>query len=183
MVGADFGLVEQRRDKAVALAAVLHAFADRVDAAVIGLHGVGDDDAALAIEPGLPGELETGLDADRHDDDACRQFGAVLETYAGDVILAEDRLGLRRHLEHHAALFQRLAQQAAGHRIELALHQRVEQMHDGDGHAALHQPVGGFEAQEAAADHHRMAACGGDLDHVLDVLDVAKADDALQLVT
>ena len=75
MIGADLGLVEQRRDEALGLAAVLHAFADRVDAAVIGLHGVGDDDAALAMEPGLPGELEIGPDADRHYDEIGRKFG------------------------------------------------------------------------------------------------------------
>ena len=39
--------------------------------------------------------------------------------------VAQDRLRLRRHLEHHAALFQRLAQQSARDRVELALHQRV----------------------------------------------------------
>ena len=58
VIGADLGLIEQRRDQAVGLAAVLHAFADRIDAAVIGLHGVGDDDAALAMKAGLPGELD-----------------------------------------------------------------------------------------------------------------------------
>ena len=38
VVGADLGLLEQRRDQAVGHAAVLHAFADRIDARVVGLH-------------------------------------------------------------------------------------------------------------------------------------------------
>ncbi|MEY9514527.1 hypothetical protein ABIF16_005258 [Bradyrhizobium elkanii] len=182
VVGADLGLVEQRRDETVGLAPVLHALADRVDPAVIGLHGVGDDDAALAVQPGLLGELEIRADADRHHHEIGRQLGAVAEPYAGDAVLAQDRLGLRRHLEHHAALFQRLAQQAACHRIELTLHQRVEQMHDRDVHAALHQPVGGLEAQQAAADHHRVAIVGRGLDHAIDVIDVAEADHARQVL-
>ena len=92
MIGADLGLLEQRRDQAIDLAAVLHAFADRIDAAVIGLHGVGDDDAALAIEPRLLGELETGPDADRHHDEVGRELRAVLEAHAGDAVFAQDRL-------------------------------------------------------------------------------------------
>ena len=74
MIGADLGHVEQRRDQAVGNAAVLHAFADRVDARVVGLHGVVDDDAAIAIKAGRFGELDVGPDADRHHHQIGRQF-------------------------------------------------------------------------------------------------------------
>ena len=73
MVGANLGLVEQRSDEAVGLAAMLHAFADRIDSPVIGLHGVGDDDAALAMEAGLARQLDIRADADRHHDEVGRQ--------------------------------------------------------------------------------------------------------------
>ena len=182
LIGANPGLVEQRRDEAVGQAAVLHAFSDRIDAPVIGLHGVGDDDAALAMDAGLPGQFEVRPDADRHDHQIGRKLRAVGKAHAGDVILAEDRLGLRRHLEHHAALFQRLAQHAAGDRIELTFHQRVEQVHDGDVHAALHQAVGGLEPKQAAADHHRIGAAFRGFHHPVDVVDVAKADHARQVL-
>ena len=90
---------------------MLHAFADRVDARVVGLHGVVDDDAALAVQACLARQLDVRADADRHHDQVGRNLRAVLEAHAGHAVLAEDRLGLRGHHEHHAALFQRLAQQ------------------------------------------------------------------------
>ena len=40
--------------------------------------------------------------------------------------------------------------------VELALHQPRHQVHHGDVHAAQHQAVGGLEAEQAAADHHRV---------------------------
>ena len=182
VVGANLGLVEQRSDEAVGLAAMLHAFADGIDAPVIGLHGVGDDDAALAMKACLARQLDIRTNADRHHDEIRRDLLAVGKAHAGHAILAKDRFRLRGHLEHHAALFQRLAQQSAGDLIELALHQRVEQVHDGDVHAALHQAVGGFEAEQTAADHDGVLVAGRGLDHALDVLNVAKADDAREVL-
>src|SRR6185369_14436333 len=178
VVGAHLGLVEQRSDEAIGLATVLHAFADGIDASVIGLHGVGDDNTALAMETRLARQLEIRTDADRHDDQIGGEFLAVGKAHAGHAILTKDRLRLRGHLEHHAALFERFAQQSASDLIELTLHQRVEQMHDGDVHAALHQAVGGFEAEQAAADHDGVLVARRSLNHALDVLNVAKADDA-----
>ena len=64
--------------------------------------------------------------------------------------------GLRPDQELQAALFERLLQQLAGGLVELALHQQVRQVHHGDLHAALHQAVGRFQAEQAAADDHRV---------------------------
>ena len=71
MVGADFCHVEQRRDQAVGDAAVVGAFADGVDARVIGLHGVADNDAAAAVQAGFFGQFGIGTDTDGDD----HQFG------------------------------------------------------------------------------------------------------------
>src|SRR6059058_1817810 len=55
-------------------------------------------------------------------------------------------------------------------------------MHDGDVHAALHQTVGGFEAEQTAADHNGVLVARRSLNHALDVLNVAKADDARKIL-
>ena len=49
---ANLGHFEQRRNQAVGNAAVGHAFADGIDARVIGLQRIVDDDAAVAIDAG-----------------------------------------------------------------------------------------------------------------------------------
>ena len=61
-------LLEERRDQAVADAAVLDALADREDVGVGRLHVVVDDDAALDGEAGLAPELDVRPDAGRDDD-------------------------------------------------------------------------------------------------------------------
>src|SRR6185437_3757670 len=56
------------------------------------------------------------------------------------------------------------------------------QVHDGGVHAALGQAVGGFETEQAAADHHRLAAVLlGRRNHGADVVEVAEGDHALQV--
>ncbi len=54
-------------------------------------------------------------------------------------------------------------------------------MHHGHLHAAPHQPVGGFQAEQAAADDHRMPVAGGGVDHGLGIGDIAVGDDARQV--
>src|SRR5206468_3565311 len=66
---ADLALLEQRRDQAVGDAAVRRAFADRVDARVGDrLHRVVDDDATVAVQADLLGELRVRADAGGHHD-------------------------------------------------------------------------------------------------------------------
>ena len=45
------------------------------------------------------------------------------------------------------------------------------------------QAVGSFETEQAAADHHRVAARPAGLHHAADIGDVAEADDAVQVCT
>ena len=182
VAGTDLGLLPQRRDQAVADAAVLHAFADRVHARVVGLHRVVDDDAALAVDAGLLRELDVRADADGHDDDVGRHFEAVLEAHAADLVVTEDRGGVRAHQEAQAALLQGLAQHVGRERVELALHQRVEHVHDRDLQALLHQAVGGFETEQAATDDDGVLAGLRGVQHRIDILDVTEADDARQVI-
>ena len=57
-------------------------------------------------------------------------------------------------------------------------------MHDGNIHALFHQTVGRFQAQQAAADDNRLAAClfrGGQ--HGVDVVDIAKGNHTRHIMT
>ena len=183
MVGAHPCLFPQRRDQAVALAAMLHALADRVDARVVGLHGVVDHDPALAVNAGCLDEADVGTDADRHHHQIGGNFQTVLEAHAPNPLLAENGDGLRAQQKPQAAFLQAGSQQGRRLGVELPFHQHVEQMDDGDLHALFHQTVGRFQTEQAAADHHRVFFAGpGRVQHRVDILDVAEGDDARQIV-
>jgi hypothetical protein len=66
--------------------------------------------------------------------------------------------------------------------VELALHDPLAEVHHGHVHAAQHQPVGRLQAEQAGADHHRVAVLAGGLDHRLGVGDVAVGEHAGQVV-
>ena len=72
-------------------------------------------------------------------------------------------------------------QQAGGNGVKLALHQPARKMHDRDVHAACLQAIGGFQAEESAADDHRVAVGGCRLDHFVGVLDIPVRNDAGQV--
>jgi hypothetical protein len=158
VVGGDLGLLEQGRDQAIALAAVLHAFAHRVDLRVVGLQRVVDDDAALAVQPGLLRQRDVRPYPDGHHDQVRVERGAVGEAHAGHARVAEDLGPLTLcvcHAEAHAALLERGLQHRRRGPVELALHQAVEQVDHGHLHALAHQAIGRLEAEQAAADDHR----------------------------
>ena len=134
------------------------------------------------------GQLGVGADAHGHHHQVGRDLGAVLElqrhhaaTLAA-VLVANQGLGLAAHDEAHAALFQRLLQHLAGHHVELALHQRRHHVDHRHLHAALHQAVGRFQAQQAAADDHGVLVLGGRVDHGVGVGNVAVGDHAFQVL-
>ena len=106
VVGADLGLLEQRCDQAVGLATVLHAFADRIDARIEGLHGVADDNAALAVQTDFFRQLDVRFDADRHHYQVGGDFTAVLETHRFDLAVTGNGLGLCFHEKTHAAFLE-----------------------------------------------------------------------------
>ena len=180
MIGADLGLVEQRRHQPISLLPMLHAFADRIDAPVEGLHRIGDDNAAFAMQPRLLGKLRIRPDPDRHHDNICGNLRAVREAHARHMRLAQNRLRRRRHLELEPARLQRSLQHVAGGLVELSLHQGVDEMNDRHLHPALHQPIGRFQPEQPAADHHSPTAARGRRQHQIDVVNVAIGDDAFE---
>ena len=184
VVGADLGLFEQRGDQAIGGAAMIGAFADGVDARVIGLQGVVDQDAAVARDAGLFGQFAVGSDAGGHHHQVGGDHVAVLELDRADPAFAvvEQFGGVLGQEKLQAAAFQRALQQGAGGLVQLPLHQPVADMHHGNVHAAQLEAVGRFQAEQAATDDHRVFVGLGGFHHHLGVGDVAVADYALQVL-
>ena len=136
---------------------MLHAFAHRVDTRIEGLQGVADHHAALAVQPGGFRQGDIRTDTDRHHHQVRFDLAAVAEAHTGYPFLAEDGLGLPGHEKTEAAGFQLTLQQPRSHRVQLPLHERVEQVHDTDLHPLLEKAVGGLQPQQAATDDHRPA--------------------------
>jgi hypothetical protein len=65
--------------------------------------------------------------------------------------------------------------------IELLLHQYVDAMQQRHLHAATQEAVGGFDAEQAAADHRGALVSTGRFEHLFDIVDAAKADHARQV--
>ncbi len=184
VVGQHLALLEQRRHQPVGHAPVRRALAHGVDARVRhGLQRVADHDAALHVQVHLLGQRGLGPDAHGHDHQRGRCLAPVLQVHAGHAApaVARQRPGLGLHQKAHAALGQRGLQQGGGGLVQLAVQQAFACMHHGDVHAALHESVGGLQAQQAAADDHGMAVAGGRRDHGLGVGNVAVAQHAFQL--
>jgi hypothetical protein len=182
VIGADPGLLEQRRHQAIGLAAMLHAFANRVGARVVSLHGVVDHHAALAIQPGLFGELDVRADTDGHHHQVGGEFLPAFEAHTLHPALAEDFLRDALENELQAARFKFLAQHARRGLIELALHEDIGKVHHCDLHALLHQTIRGLEAEQPAADHDRVLILAGRGQHALDIGEIAEADDPRQIL-
>ena len=82
---------------------------------------------------------------------------------------ADDLLRVAVELDVDVQAAQRRGEQRAGAGVELALHEPVEQVHDGDRRALRGDPAGGLEAEQAAADDGRArdpALGGGEADRV-----------------
>ena len=85
---------------------MLYAFTHRVDAGVVGLHGVIHHDATLTVQACRLCQRNIRAYADGHHHQCAVDAAAIGKLDAGDVILAEDFGGLGLHQEFHAALFQ-----------------------------------------------------------------------------
>ena len=179
--------LEQRRDEAVGAAAMVDALADRVDARVVGLHRVVDEDAARPLRAAQAGglcERGVGTDADGHHDQVRGHFAAVLELHGphAAVVVADQLGGLGLEQEPEAAILERLLQHLGRDLVELALHQPRHDVDHRHVHAAQLETVGGLEAEQAAADHDRVLVDGRRVDHAVRVGDVAIAQHALQVL-
>ena len=150
----DFALLKERRHESIADAAVLDALTHREDVRIRRLHAVVDDDAAIDVEAGFIRELDVRADSRGHHDEIGFENRAVVERDTLGAILADDRS--RRAPQHHAdaEVFHLARQVVAAIGIELALHERGHQVHDGHVTSAHLQTPRGFEAKQAAADDH-----------------------------
>jgi len=116
---------------------MVSAFADGVDARVVGLQGVVDQNAAIARDAGLFGQFAVGADAGGHHHQVGGDHVAVLEldrAYPAFAVV-EQFGGVLGQEKLQATAFQRALQQGAGSLVELALHQPVTDVHHGDVHA------------------------------------------------
>ena len=184
MVGRDLGLLEQRRNQAVGDAAVGDAFANGVDLRVVGLQRVVHHDATVAVDAGGFSQRRVRADAGGHHHQLGRDLHAVLEADGGNAagFAGDQRFGLLFEQEGQAAVFERLLQHLAGDLIELTLKQPGAEMHDSNVHAAQLEAVGGFEAEQAAADNDGVLVLLGRVYHRIGIGDVAVTDDAFQVV-
>lgn len=134
--------------------------------------------------PALSASFGIGADAGGHYHQVGGNHVAVVELHGTDPAAAvvHQFLGLGVQAEADAAGFQRALQEFAGGAVQLAFQQPVGEVHDGHVHAALLEAVGRLQAEQAAADHHRVAVGPGAVDHGLGVGDVAVADHALQAI-
>ena len=137
--------------------------------------------AALDLEARFLGKLRVRTNADRHHHEIGRQRAAVVEADRPDLLVADDRLGVGAGQDFDAALLDRALQQIGCVRVELALHQRRHQVHDRGLHALAGEARSRLEAEQAAADHHGVAAPCRRGKHRVDVVEVAEGDDAGQL--
>ena len=83
------------------------------------------------------------------------QLRAVGEAQAVGAVGADDLLRVAVELDVDVEAAQRRRQQRAGAGVELALHEPVEQVHDGHGAALRGDAARGLEAEQAAADDRR----------------------------
>ncbi len=161
---------------------MLDAFADRENGGVARHHMIVDLDPAPDREARVAGEGDRGSDADRHHDEAGGDQRPVLELHPLYLGVADDLGGVGAGQDRLAARFERIFEQPARGFVELAFHQGRHQVDDGDFHAAKRKPVCRLEPEQPAADHHRVAAGIGRGEHRVDIVHVAKGDDAGQIL-
>ena len=116
VVGGHAGLFVERGDKAIGGATVVGAFPHGVDAGVVGLQGVADHNAAIAIQPTGFGQLGIGAYPCGHNDQICRNLVAVFKAHGFDppAVVADKLGGVFGQQEVQPTVFERLLQQLAG---------------------------------------------------------------------
>jgi hypothetical protein len=109
-------------------------------------------------------------------------LAAVRKAHRFDPAVADDFRSVRVQQKAQALAFERILQQRRRRLVELLVHQGAGHVHDAHVHPTPQQAVGRFQSQQAAPDHHGAAAAHCRGQHRVDVVEVAKADHAGQLV-
>ncbi len=120
----------------------------------------------LTGRPAARASSACGPDADRHHHDARRDPRAVGQHHR----IRLDRDGRACVINGDALSEQPALQHRGRAKVQLAFHQPVRAVQHGHPHAAPGQPGRRFQAQQPAADHHRVTAGGGVRDHLLHVV-------------
>lgn len=116
-----------------------------------------DNDAASDFEPGALRQVGIGANAGGNDDKVAGDFSAVLERDRLRALRPLDRRGFGIEIDGNALGLDCGFQQRRAARVELALHQTVHQMNDGNLQARFCQAISRFEAEQTAADHDCLA--------------------------
>ena len=179
MIREHLDLFPYRRDQAVGLPAMLHAFADGVDARIVDrAHLVVDHDRAFDREAGLAGDFRIGLDAGGEDHQVAFESLAVFEFESADALVAEDSPGIGAEMNPDAHLFHQRLQDSAGGSIKLLVHQVGRAMDDVDFETETLQPVRAFKPEQTAADHRRALFPARVVRHAAAIVKRAKPEDA-----
>src|SRR5439155_7552343 len=101
----NFALFEQRSHKAVACAVVLDAFSDSKNVRIRRLHEIVDNDAAIDVKRGFPGQLDIWTNSRGNDDEIGFDAGAVFERDAFDLFAAENCSGAALEEDFDAETF------------------------------------------------------------------------------
>ena len=182
VVGEHGGLLPQRRHQPVYLASVLGALTDHIDVVVVyRAHVVIDDDRPLDGQACALREADVGPDARRD-----HQHVAVDRTAVGEHDSRQLAVLVRPHLG--GALFEmdgdpdvlhRFPQNRTGDVVQLRVHQCGSGVHDIDSQSPVLQAAGGLEAEQSAADHHRLGPVRSLADHADAVVERAEPEDAV----
>ncbi len=106
--------------------------------------------------------------------DQCAGF----QSYAAHAGLTVHRSGTRIHCKMNPACLQRRLQHAPRRFIKLLVHNPAIAMHHGHVHAAPGQRIGGFQTEDAAADHHGMTMLACCIQHGVHIVQIAEAKHA-----
>ncbi len=168
-------------DKPVACAAMLGTFAEREHIRMTGPQLIVDHDAAVDWHTGIFRQRDVRPDAcgEDHgvggDHPPIRQFDALRRVFA------EDLLGVGAKENLNTLVLHQPLQQRRCRRIELPLHQAVHQMQQRHFGAGLSEAIGGFKAEQSAADHHDALFLTREFQQQIDVSAVTERMDARQV--
>ena len=155
------------------------ALADGVNVLVVAAgQAIGYQDATPHVQTGHAGQVDVGPDAGGYDNHLAVQRCAVLELQAGYFAVAQYGRGQLLQMEPDPQSLQALLEQLAGQRVQLHVHEPGHQVNDVHLDAAVHQPAGCFQPQQAAADYGRFPHLASVVDDFGAVVQGAKHEHA-----
>src|SRR5579863_3514856 len=142
-----FGLIPQRSDEAIDATAMLRTFADREDVGVGSAQLIVNHDSAFGRQTPARADLGVGSDSGRDYDHVALERLTVFEGESDYFIIAQQALREFLEMNLNTHLLDRIFQDHPGLRIELLLHQMVQQMDDVDFDAMIEQAARSFETE------------------------------------